>query len=170
MMGNAVFQLAYVAQDLDRAMAEFGIALGIGRFQVNRDVAIATGNGAACCHFALAFLGTQQIELIEPAGGMDGVYRDALEPGRIAVLHHFGFLVPTQTSWQDTLRRIEAGGHPVPVRGSFGDLMHYAYLDRRDLCGHYLEYMYATPAGAGLFDAVPRFPAASSQPMMAIPA
>ena len=169
-MGDAVFQLAYVTQDIERAMAEFGVALGIGRFQVNRDVPIATGNGMACCHFALAFLGAQQIELIEPAGGADGVYRDALQPGRIAVLHHLGFLVPTEAAWQARMRRIEAGGDPVPVRGSFGDLMHYAYVDKRDLCGHYLEYMYATPVGAGLFDAVPRFSAVSSQSLMAIPA
>jgi hypothetical protein len=169
-MSNAVFQLAYVTQDLERAMAEIGVAFGIGQFQVNRDVPIATGNGTASCHFALAFLGAQQIELIEPAGGVDGVYRDALEPCRIAVLHHLGFLVTTETAWQATLRRIEAGGDPVPVRGSFGDLMHYAYVDRRDLCGHYMEYMYATPAGAGLFDTVPRYPAASPQSLRAIPA
>jgi hypothetical protein len=169
-MSNAVFQLAYVTQDIERAMAKFGVAFGIARFQTNRDVPIATANGIASCHFALAFLGAQQIELIQPAGGMDGVYRDALEPGRVAVLHHLGFLVPTETAWQATLRRIEAGGDPVPVRGSFGDLMHYAYVDRRDLCGHYMEYMYATPAGAGLFAAVPRFPATSPQPLSAIPA
>ena len=169
-MGDAVFQLAYVTQDIERAIAEFGAAFGIGQFQVNRDVPIVTGNGMACCHFALAFLGAQQIELIEPAGGADGVYRDALAPGRVAALHHLGFLVPTETAWQATLQRIEAAGEAVPVRGSFGELMHYAYVDRRDLCGHYLEYMYATPAGAGLFDAVPRYPAASPQFLRAIPA
>jgi hypothetical protein len=169
-MGDAVFQLAYVTQDLERAMAEIGTAFGIGGFQVNRDVPIATGNGTAHCHFALAFLGAQQIELIEPAGGTDGVYRDALEPGRVAVLHHLGFLVPTEIAWQATLRRIESEGAIVPVRGSFEDLIHYTYVDRRDLCGHYLEYMYATPAGTRMFDAVPRFPAAPFQPLRAISA
>jgi hypothetical protein len=169
-MTDTVFQLAYVTQDIERAMAEMGAAFGIGEFQVNRDVPIATGNGTAYCHFALAFLGAQQIELIEPAGGVDAVYRDALQPGRVAVLHHLGFLVPTETAWQATLRRIEAEDAPVPVRGSFEDLMHYAYVDRRDLCGHYLEYMYATPAGVGMFDAVPCFPAAPPQPLRAISA
>ena len=67
--------------------------------------------------------------------------------------------------WADKIE-----GRTVPVRGSFGDLMHYAYVDRRDLCGHYMEYMYATPAGAGLFDTVPRYPAASPQSLRAIPA
>jgi hypothetical protein len=169
-MGDAVFQLAYVTQDLERAMAELGATFGIGGFQVNRDVPIATANGMACCHFALAFLGAQQIELIEPAGGADGVYRDALEPGQVAVLHHLGFLVPTEAAWQATLHRIESTGERVPVRGNFADLMHYAYVDRRDLFGHYLEYMYPTPGGAGLFDDVPRFPAAPSQTLRAIPA
>ncbi|MEJ0045284.1 MAG: VOC family protein [Rhodospirillales bacterium] len=161
-MAWPVFQLAYVTAELERAMVEFSTVLGIGRFQVNRDVSIETGAGAAYCHFALAFLGEQQIELIEPVGGMDGVYRDVLAPGRTVVLHHLGFLLPTETAWRAALRGIEASGHPMPVRGIFGDLMHYAYVDRRDLFAHYLEYMYATPAGATLFDNVPRFPAAAA--------
>jgi hypothetical protein len=169
-MVEPVFQLAYVTAGLEGAMAGFQAASGIERFQVNRNVPIETEGGIAHGHFALAFLGTQQIELIEPAGGADRVYRDALVPGRIAVLHHLGFLLPTAFAWRTILRDADDGGCPIPVRGQFGDLMHYAYLDRRDLFGHYLEYMYATPAGASLFDDIPRFPAASSQPMKAIPA
>ena len=169
-MGGPVFQLAYVTAGLEHAMAEFNAALGIERFQVNRNVAIETGDGTAYCHFALAFLGEQQVELIEPAGGMDSVYRDALVPGTIAVLHHLGFLLPTEAAWRATLCDCEASGHRIPVRGKFGGLMHYAYLDRRDLFAHYLEYMYATPAGATLFTAVPRFPTASFPPPRAIPA
>ena len=52
-------------------------ALRRRKFQVNRDVTIQTVNGPACAHFALAFVGSRQLEIIEPCGGADAVYRDS---------------------------------------------------------------------------------------------
>jgi hypothetical protein len=40
--------------------------------------------------------------------------------------------------------------------------MHYLYADTRAILGHYIEYMYQTEAGAGIFDAVPRYPASAA--------
>lgn len=170
MMDMPVFQIAYVTADLAAAAGAFGAWFGAKGFRVDRDVSIETSLGIARCHFALAFLGDLQIELIEPAGGADGVYRDGIEPRVLAKHHHLGFLIRSEDVWLRTLRDIEGTGRPIPVRGNFHDLMHYAYLDRRDLFGHYLEYMYPTQAGANLFDDVPRFPAVNSPLRMAIPA
>lgn len=153
-----LFQLAYVTDDIDLATAHAGAAMGIGAFQVNRGMEIETGAGPALAHFALAFLGDVQVEIIQPAGGADGVYRDGVHrKGGALNLHHAGALITEEAHWLRTVAEAEASGAAIPVRGAFGDLMHYLYLDRRDTLGHYLEYMWQTPAGAGIFAEVPRF-------------
>lgn len=153
------FQVAWVTSDLERAMRQFEQDLGIARFAVSRDVAIDTAAGSARLHFALAFVGEQQIELIEPAGGADAVYRAALPAEGFALrLHHLGHLVTAEREWQRLLGAIRRRGWSTPVAGEFGGLMHYVYADLRERYGHYLEFMYQTEAGRGMFADVPRHP------------
>lgn len=154
-----VFQVAYVTDDIDAAVAIAGPRFGIERFQINREVPIATGSGTALASFALAFIGETQIELIQPAGGPDAVYRDGIKTsGGGLTLHHLGCLITDQQRWLDTVAAAHASGLPIPVEGAFGDLMHYLYVDHRDTLGHHLEYMWQTPAGRDLFTDNPRFP------------
>ncbi|ARR56788.1 hypothetical protein HY78_26765 [Rhizorhabdus wittichii DC-6] len=152
-----IFQTAYVAADIDAAVALAARRFGVAEMQVNRDVAIETGRGAALCHFALAFAGPVQIELIAPAGGTDEVYRDMLPPDGGLRLHHIGCLVGSDAEWDAVLADAAASGVAMPVRGDFGGLMRYVYLDRRAEIGHFVEYMRPGPAGQSLFEAVPRF-------------
>jgi hypothetical protein len=152
-----IFQTAYVAADIDAAVALAARRFGVAEMQVNRDVAIETGRGAALCHFALAFVGPVQIELIAPAGGTDEVYRDMLPPDGGLRLHHIGCLVGSDAEWDALLADAAASGVAMPVRGDFGGLMRYVYLDRRAEVGHFVEYMRPGPAGQSLFEAVPRF-------------
>lgn len=158
------FQIAYVVSDLEQAMRAFRALQGIERFQTNRDVKISTRAGPANLHFALAFVGAQQIELIEPAGGADGVYRDALPREGFAMrLHHLGHLTRSDDEWRHIQAAVAASGRETAVAGTFEHegvaLMHYLYVDTRAELGHYLEYMCQTEAGRDLFAAVPRFPA-----------
>lgn len=154
-MNFNIFQVAYVVADIDEAVLRG--RFGIPRFQINRDVPVETMRGLAHCHFALAFLREIQIELIQPAGGADDVYRDALRPGAFA-LHHLGCLIRDEAAWHTRLAALEGSGLDMPVRGAFGDSMHYVYADTRAELGHYLEYMYQTEAGDGVFADVPRYP------------
>jgi hypothetical protein len=156
------FQTAYVVADMAAGEAIAARRFGLPSLQVNRDVSIDTGQGIAKCHFALAFVGAAQIEIIQPAGGADAVYRDMLTPTGLR-LHHIGVLLSEAGMWADLTREIDAGGEATPVRGVFGNLMHYLYVDRRNELGHYVEYMYQTPAGAHLFDTVPRYPGPTTQ-------
>ena len=156
-MNFNIFQVAYAVANIDEAAQAGGLRFGIRQFQINRDVPIETTRGLARCHFAMAFLGDTQIELIQPAGGADDVYRDVLRPGGAFTLHHLGCLVRDEAAWRARLAALEASGLGMPVRGAFGDLMHYVYADTRLELGHYLEYMYQTEAGAGLFANVPRY-------------
>jgi hypothetical protein len=153
------FQLAYVTPDIDGALAFAHARFGIAQFQVNRNVPIETRSGLANCHFAIAFIGQTQIELIQPAGGADAVYRDGLPSGGQLRLHHVGVLIGDAVGWARQKADIAAAGLDTPVAGDFAGMMHYLYADSRAELGHYTEYMYQTEAGAGLFDAVPRYPA-----------
>lgn len=101
--------------------------------------------------------GAVQIELIAPAGEADEVYRDMLPPDGGMRLHHIGCLVSGDAEWDAVLADAEASGVAMPVRGDFGGLMRYVYLDRRAEIGHFVEYMQPGPAGLSLFEAVPRF-------------
>lgn len=154
-----VFQVAYVTDDIDAAVAIAGPRLGIERFQINRSVPIETGAGTALASFALAFVGETQIELIQPAGGPDAVYRDGIRAmGGELTLHHLGCLITDEQRWHDTVSAARASRRPIPVEGAFGDLMHYLYVDHRDTLGHYIEYMWQTAAGRDLFSDYPRYP------------
>ncbi len=72
---------------------------GIPEFQINLDVPLEMRDGVAKCHFALDFIGETQIELIQPAGGADAVYRDALPTTGNMRLHHVGVLIRDAASW-----------------------------------------------------------------------
>lgn len=157
-----IFQIAYVARDLDQATAACGALYGLTRFQVTRDVPIQTRAGEAGLHFALAFSGDLQIEVIQPAGGADEIYRSGLPTNGAAMrLHHLGHLIDHERSWHAVTQAIGQSGLDVPVSGTFKRegvaLMHYAYVDTRATLGHCLEYMYQTEAGRDLFSQVPRF-------------
>jgi hypothetical protein len=156
------FQLAYAVPDIRAAVALGQNYFGIPEFQINLDVPIETRDGVAKCHFALAFIGETQIELIQPAGGADAVYRDALPTTGNMRLHHVGVLIRDVASWTRQKSAIGAAGLPTPVGGDFGGLMHYLYADTRADLGHYIEYMYQTEAGAAMFDTVPRYPASAA--------
>ncbi len=156
------FQVAYVTSDLDRACGELGALYGASRFQVNRGAEIETGSGLARADFALAFVGEQQIEIIQPSGGADSTYRDALPRGTYATrLHHFGQLITEASHWDTVQAAVLSSGLATPVRGTFCyegvPLMHYLYADARQQLGHYLEFMYRTEAGRDIFAQVPRF-------------
>nr|WP_047166248.1 VOC family protein [Sphingomonas sp. Y57] len=152
-----IFQTAYVAADIDAAVGLAARRFGVAKMQVNHAVAVETGQGTALCHFALAFVGSVQIELIAPAGGADEVYRAMLPQGGGLRLHHIGCLIESDTEWEAVLADAEASGVAMPVRGDFGGLMRYVYLDHCADIGHFVEYMQPGPAGLGLFEAVPRF-------------
>ena len=156
------FQIAYVTSDLERAARVLGASYGIGNFQVNRDVPIETTTGTARAHFALAFIGSQQLEIIQPAGGADGAYRDELPSEGFGMrMHHAGSLVTDAAEWESIRASVIASGHATPVGGVFSyegvPLMHYLYADTRRLLGHYLEFMYQTEAGRDMFANVPRY-------------
>jgi hypothetical protein len=68
--------------------------------------------------------------------------------------HHLGFLIHDQQQWDGVLANAARHGWAVPHRGE-NPLTRVCFVAVPGL-GHYLEYLYATPAGLDFFAGVPR--------------
>lgn len=153
-------QNAYVTTDFDQALAHFRERYGIPRFFELRDGEMETAPGRyAGVHVGFAWVGRLQIELIQPLGGFDAIYREGLpEDGAFAMrFHHTCQLVESEAEYETLLLDIEQRGLAIAAQGQHGGHVRYLYIDARAELGHYLEHTYYTPAGLALFEQVPRY-------------
>ena len=157
--GNGVylsrhFQTAYVTRDIDRAAAVFQRQFGISSFQ------FVPGNQVdehTRIDLALAWLGEEMVELIQPIGNGGSFYEIMLGPDPLGTrLHHFGHLVPNRMEWDRLRAQVSRDGYPIALEGSVDGFLSYLYVDARAHTGHFLEYILCEPAGKAFFDAVPR--------------
>jgi Glyoxalase/Bleomycin resistance protein/Dioxygenase superfamily len=154
-----LIQVAYVTNDFGRALTEFGARYAVPKFMELRDLPVETNPGEkAQLHIALAWAGDVQIEIIEPRGGADRIYRDALpQDGSYALrFHHIAQLLDTEAELDALEAQMKKQGVRIAVRGSAPGSAVYFYSDHRDALGHYIEHIYYTPAGRGLFDMIPK--------------
>jgi Glyoxalase/Bleomycin resistance protein/Dioxygenase superfamily len=151
-------QVSYATTDLDHACRTLGMTYGIPRFSVSRGARVESPAGTITIDVAQAFVGDRHIEIIEPAGGPDGLYRDVLPSSGFAVRHHhFGHVANRADEWARIQAFIEKREWQIVLAGNYCDMMHYAYVDTRAELGHYLEFMFQTEQGRDLFKDVPRF-------------
>ncbi len=151
-------QAAYVTTDLTRAIAAYAERTGVSRFLELRDLEVDAGDGRIMrSHVGLATAGGVQIELIEPAGGADDVYRDALQGDDFQIrFHHQGWLVEDRMALDRIKAETKARGWSIAVDGQHQGRAFYFYADLRPLFGHYLEYIcYAPDLWAELSAAIP---------------
>lgn len=154
---GAVFQLGYVTDDVEQAMAGFR-RLGVERFRVGEVGAAAGRPGPYGARIAMAWRGEMMIELIQPLGTPAPVYVDDLPPpgaGR-CVFNHVGIWVPDQTGWDALMADLAARDMPVAWSGSDPARFDVAYVDTRASIGHYCEFIRVCPVLAELFASVPR--------------
>lgn len=154
-MSRDYYQFAYVTNDIDRAMEEVARAQGLGGFMQMRDNAFPTGpERQAVCHFALAYKGDLQFELIQPLAEDVGVYSQVLPgEGYGLVFHHLGRHFGARADFDAALVQARSKW-PIPIgHDTLGGV--YAYADARQDLGHYLEF-FCFPEGSHL-DAVPRY-------------
>jgi Glyoxalase/Bleomycin resistance protein/Dioxygenase superfamily len=151
-------QVSYSTTDLDEACRVLGVSYGIPRFSINRGAEVESPAGTIRIDVAQAFVGDRHIEIIEPAGGPDALYRDTVPSSGFAIRHHhFGHIANSADDWQRILAFISERSWAVVLAGNYFDMMHYAYVDTRVELGHYLEFMFQTEKGRDLFKDVPRF-------------
>lgn len=153
-LAKGFFQRAYVTNDLERAISDFSATYGVHAFLRMRDIAFA--DTAASVHIALAYVGDDMIELIQPVG--DIPLYDSLLPdtGYALRFHHYGHLLTSEEEWEAMTSEIARQGLTVSLQGESGGMLRYLYADTREQFGHFLEFIYCTPEGAGFFAQVPK--------------
>src|SRR6185369_14951139 len=136
---GTLFQAAYVTNDVVRAMAEFSSAYGIQRFLGPNPFELRSGGQSMKIKTALAFVGPTMVELIEPDGGADGLYRDFLPKNDFAIRHHhYASLVENDAQWTDLVQRIENSKRRVVLDGDMSGVR-FMYIDTLKHLGHYME-------------------------------
>lgn len=155
------FQIAHVTTSLDRAMEEIGRASGISHWLEMRDHQATIRDGArAHIHVALAWKGDLMIELIEPLGGADAIYREPLTGAGYQIRqHHMGRIFDSVETFEAAMAPLRRAGVKFPVEGNLEDtrgkcLINYA--DLRPQLGYYIENLMFTPEGREWLDTVPQ--------------
>jgi len=134
---------AYVTHDLELGKKRLGEMFGVSEFEVGLGLPVGVPGGIAKIDYAIADCDGTIIEAIQPAGGQDGVYRDALaaDPDDI-VFHHFASRIETDAEWDALMDSIARNKLEVLVRDSTDNGVDFLYVDTRRWLGHYLEYIY----------------------------
>jgi hypothetical protein len=141
-------QVAYVTNDFDRALSTVAEMTGVGSFLQLRDYEYMAGPGAVVrCHIAMALVGGVEIEILEPRGGAQDIYRDRLSGSEFGLhFHHVAYTLPSLDVLTGPKRRIQAQKAPIALEGVAPEGLTYFYADLRAPLGHYVEYVYGTPA------------------------
>jgi hypothetical protein len=143
------YQTAYVTHDLERAMALISERYGISDYiTFEPEMALRTADGERMqkVKVATAWAGWLQLELIEPVSGFIDPFLAYLPPDKadaVPRLHHISL---RRGSVAEIEAESEKLGLPFVCEGGIPDLV-FRYLDARGTLGHYLEYVWASPAG-----------------------
>lgn len=155
-LGGA-FQYAYVANDLDEALAHFSHEFGTGAFDVKRSLTVDSVevDGAPADEWmidvATINILDRNLEVIQPISGAVDLYRRLLRPGRVATFHHLGVEV---ADLDEVAHAVTAAGRTFALRGEMVNFCRFAYLDTTADLGHYLEYIELADLGRQHFAAL----------------
>lgn len=139
-MDRDYYQFAYVTNDFGRAIDVLREQHGMGPFQELRDLELPTGpSRLAVGHFAVAFKGGLQFEVIEPLAQDIGIYAGLVpEEGFGMAFHHLGRCFFALDDYRAALATARAQwAMPIDYE-AFGGF--FAYADARPHLGHYLEF------------------------------
>lgn len=158
---SGFFQLAYVTDDLDKALHGFRADHGIEHFLVTEtDFTHRSPSGPTRVRnrMAFAWAGQTQIEVIQPLGDSQTLFYDPdhLDADTPFVFHHLGMLIRKHEEWLAFRRSIEEAATPIHLECSV-DAGHWLYCGDRWRLGHYFEYMWLGEEGLhNMFELVPR--------------
>lgn len=162
-LGN-IMQIAWVTPDLDRSLEQFREMYGVPEFltmeqKFHAEMFGEKGEIYLC--LALANVGDIQFELIEPLGGVDRIYREALPAngGHANVFHHVCVKVEGDLcDWDAHLAALGAR-RPVVYQGDIGPDARFVYTDERGTVGMYVEHVWFGPEMEARMTAmVPTYP------------
>jgi hypothetical protein len=146
MLEGSHYQNAYVTRNLAKTVAEFAArasARSVATVEATTEVLTGEGRRSQTLKLAFIWVGDLQYEFIEPVVEAVPVFSAWLPDGDGPRFHHSCARVD---DWDDFRRRVDRQPCPVVFEGQSGDELKFLYLDARDLVGHYLEYVWMTPA------------------------
>ena len=158
-----IMQVAWVTPDLQRSIEQFRRDYGVPDFLVMEQTFPADvfgRQGEISLHIALANVDAMQLELIQPLGGNDSIYRDVLpaDGAHANVFHHVCVKVhgPLE-AWHAHIAAL--GPHQAIVySGDVGADARFVYTDERASLGMYLEHVwFGEETEARMAAAVPTF-------------
>lgn len=138
LLHNEHFQVAYVTNDVDRAVEVFRSRFGVARFRGNDN----DTPGGGRVGIRAAWIGGMMYEICSGEGPGMELYTDWAPPGGDFVLrfHHFGYLIPDDDAWLALEREIERGGWTVRTRSDIPGFFRGCYVEVPEL-GHFLEFV-----------------------------
>ena len=139
-------QIAYVTNDLDRALAVWRDEFDVPAFHVfTNDMPGLESSHPFQLKIALANVGGTEIELIEPLHGTAPLHAEPLPAdGSFAMcFHHVAMRIEgTLADFEAHMASLDPVNHRVVWTGGFADMMRYAYTDERRTLGHYIEHVW----------------------------
>ena len=139
-------QIAYVTNDLDRALAVWRDEFNVPAFHIfTNDMPGLQSSHPFQLRIALANVWGTEIELIEPLNGTAPLHAEPLPAdGTFAMrFHHVAMRIEGALADYDAhMASFDAVTHPVVWSGGLADLMRYAYTDERATLGHYVEHVW----------------------------
>ena len=150
-----LFQMSYITRDLDAAMAHARDALGVETFSTTEaDVEVLSYGEIKPLKVraAMANIGRNQFEIIQPVSGATHIYTDEVDlDGHILNFHHIAIAVRGGIDdWLALLDEVRASGDEFaflfPPEPSRDDKLCFAYVDTRKRLGHYTEYLWVDEA------------------------
>ncbi|GAC1572099.1 MAG: hypothetical protein NVS3B5_00750 [Sphingomicrobium sp.] len=146
---SGFYQLGFVARDLDHAVAALGDRFGIMQFRRRR--------ASDWLQTAHAWTAGAMIEVMQIGDSAPALFEGYVPTDQRAIrLHHHGYRVADQASWDEIAHRCASAGFVVPLEGTVmnGDLR-YMYVDTRDALGVFSEFVMLTGTALSIYDDVP---------------
>ena len=156
-MFKNVFQIAYVTNDLERAVSLFQEEQGVAEIATFDDFTLVTPDGGtAVINVGLAYVGDVQLEIIEPVEGAVDLYRtwlpDGLRRAPPPFLQPAGLRggAPAGASG-----RTWPAGYAIALDASLGGSQIF-YADTTALLDHYQEYAWVDEDSIAFMATLPR--------------
>ncbi|HEX8058179.1 MAG TPA: VOC family protein [Novosphingobium sp.] len=146
-----LFQMSYITRDLDAAMAHCREELGIEQFHTtDAEVEVLSFGKLRPLKIraAMANIGRNQFELIQPIEGAIEIYTDEVDlDAHIINYHHIAIAVRGgHDKWLELLDEIRASGdefaYLFPPEQNPDDKLCFCYVDTRKRLGHYTEFLW----------------------------
>jgi hypothetical protein len=144
-------QIAYVTNDIERALALFRDTYGV------REYKRLEGDMPAGGHIRVEFAwaGGALIEITEATGPGSELFRIGLPDGEFAVrFHHLGYFVHDEKAWAALEAEIESKALTVRSKGLVPGFTRTCIVEAPGL-GHFIEYILPEAGGVAFFESVP---------------